>query len=388
MLMKTSKLIVCLVLPMIILLFISCGGEQSDWKKAKKSDTVEAYDTFIKKNPQSNYIRQAYIAMEISFLKKNNFFFEPISFRVAQEVSNVKIMSNSSGNRIEVKDPDTFQFLILTLKFTFKPDDSIVDKNNVGYGSRQIIANYIHLNKSGVVENNSQEQVYPALGFNFHEGESEDRWLMLGGDFMHALYLKPGRDRININFYKFLFRIPRDLDRFSIYYRDQCVKKDIFLKRAGTDTPVPSQSNPIKELKIEKPVEGINFPQQSKSSPSEEKSIKKKKKKEGVVTGIIDNASTPPPPIRLPFGQKPVILKQVPPEYPEAARKNRISGMVVLHVTVDTAGKVENIKIISGPSQLYQSTTDAVKQWLYEPFKQDGQPRSFIYTLSVMFRLQ
>jgi len=59
------------------------------------------------------------------------------------------------------------------------------------------------------------------------------------------------------------------------------------------------------------------------------------------------------------------IIKRVAPEYPEEAERARIQGKVVVDITVDEAGNVSNVKVVSGPAELQQSAVDAAKQWRF-----------------------
>jgi TonB family protein len=59
--------------------------------------------------------------------------------------------------------------------------------------------------------------------------------------------------------------------------------------------------------------------------------------------------------------------KTLPGTYTEEAEKNNIEGTVVLCLTVDARGKVTDVRPLSGPSLLFQSSVDAAKKWQFEP---------------------
>jgi TonB family protein len=61
--------------------------------------------------------------------------------------------------------------------------------------------------------------------------------------------------------------------------------------------------------------------------------------------------------------------KTLPGAYTEEAEKNNVEGTVVLCLTVDRRGKVTDVRPLSGPSQLFQSSMDAAKKWEFEPPK-------------------
>lgn len=78
---------------------------------------------------------------------------------------------------------------------------------------------------------------------------------------------------------------------------------------------------------------------------------------------------------------------RVPPEYPEAARKQRIQGTVRLYTLVGTDGLVMATKSISGPTELVQAAIDAVKQWRFRPTILKGEPVEVECVLELIFKL-
>ncbi|MGA9072286.1 MAG: energy transducer TonB [Terracidiphilus sp.] len=61
------------------------------------------------------------------------------------------------------------------------------------------------------------------------------------------------------------------------------------------------------------------------------------------------------------------IDQRVPPEYPELAKRMRITGVVKMSVTVDASGKVTEVKTISGNRVLAVAAEEAVRKWKFEP---------------------
>ncbi len=82
------------------------------------------------------------------------------------------------------------------------------------------------------------------------------------------------------------------------------------------------------------------------------------------------------------------LLKSVPPEYPQLARNQRISGNVQIDALVDAEGNVSSMKILSGPPLLHQAALNALKQWKYQPAELDGKPTSMHLTVTLQFRTQ
>ena len=82
-----------------------------------------------------------------------------------------------------------------------------------------------------------------------------------------------------------------------------------------------------------------------------------------------------------------LILKKVPPQYPEGAKKDHVQGTVVLKATIGKEGDVENLRPISGPTALAWAAIEAVKQWKYKPYMQNGQPVEVETQITVNFTL-
>lgn len=81
------------------------------------------------------------------------------------------------------------------------------------------------------------------------------------------------------------------------------------------------------------------------------------------------------------------VLNRVNPVYPPDAKKAKIQGKVILDAVVGKDGTVENLKVVSGPKELQQSSLDAVRQWTYKPFLQNGNPVEVETTVSVIYSL-
>lgn len=81
------------------------------------------------------------------------------------------------------------------------------------------------------------------------------------------------------------------------------------------------------------------------------------------------------------------LVTKVPPEYPDAARDQRIQGVVVLAVIIDREGSVSNIQLISGHPLLAPAAIEAVKQWKYKPYLLNGEPIEVETQVTVNFTL-
>ena len=81
-------------------------------------------------------------------------------------------------------------------------------------------------------------------------------------------------------------------------------------------------------------------------------------------------------------------MKHVPPEYPQLARQAKITGTVSLSVVVAKDGTVQNIHVIRGHPALVGAAMEAVRQWIFEPFLQNGSPVEATIPVAVSYRVK
>ena len=82
------------------------------------------------------------------------------------------------------------------------------------------------------------------------------------------------------------------------------------------------------------------------------------------------------------------LIHRVEPEYPELAKRARVSGRVIMQVIVSEAGAVEEVKIIRGHPLLNEAALRAVRQWRYSPYFLNGEPIPVTATVTVNFVLR
>lgn len=82
-----------------------------------------------------------------------------------------------------------------------------------------------------------------------------------------------------------------------------------------------------------------------------------------------------------------LVLSKQTPKYPAEAKKNRIQGTVVLDAVIGKDGSIENLKVVSGPKELQQSSLDAVRNWIYKPYLLNGDPIEVKTTINVFYSL-
>jgi protein TonB len=78
-----------------------------------------------------------------------------------------------------------------------------------------------------------------------------------------------------------------------------------------------------------------------------------------------------------------LLLHKVDPIYPEDAKKDHISGAVVVAAIVDDQGKIVKASVVSGPEKLRDAALNAVNQWTFKPYLLNGR-QVFVQTQFVV----
>ncbi|MGD0786837.1 MAG: energy transducer TonB [Terracidiphilus sp.] len=82
-----------------------------------------------------------------------------------------------------------------------------------------------------------------------------------------------------------------------------------------------------------------------------------------------------------------LLIQSSKPVYPPIAQAARVSGAVVLQVTVGTDGRVVSVHVISGPAMLQQAALDGVRKWTFKPMFWNGESVQISTTITVPFTL-
>jgi TonB family protein len=83
-----------------------------------------------------------------------------------------------------------------------------------------------------------------------------------------------------------------------------------------------------------------------------------------------------------------LVNKRVEPTYPPIARSARVSGSVVVEVTMDEQGNVTSARAISGHPLLQQAAVEAAKGWKFSPLQLSDTPVKEIRTITFNFKLE
>lgn len=77
----------------------------------------------------------------------------------------------------------------------------------------------------------------------------------------------------------------------------------------------------------------------------------------------------------------------VPPDYPLLARQMKVQGAVSLQALIARDGTIQQLEILSGPEILATAAREAVKQWHFKPYLQNGQPVETRARITVNFTI-
>jgi len=69
-----------------------------------------------------------------------------------------------------------------------------------------------------------------------------------------------------------------------------------------------------------------------------------------------------------------LLAVKVPAEYPIAAQKQDVKGKVLMKATIGKDGRITDLEVLSGPDMLKEAALHAVRQWVYDPYRVDGEP--------------
>jgi TonB family protein len=73
--------------------------------------------------------------------------------------------------------------------------------------------------------------------------------------------------------------------------------------------------------------------------------------------------------------------------YPSLARQMKVQGSVLLQAFVSADGGIRELRVLSGPPILVSAAAEAVRQWRFKPYLQNGQPVETQAKISVNFTI-
>jgi TonB family protein len=87
-------------------------------------------------------------------------------------------------------------------------------------------------------------------------------------------------------------------------------------------------------------------------------------------------------------GNVPELRQTVDSTYPLLGPRMKVQGSVVLQAVIGADGSIENLHVMSGPAVLTTAAQQAVRQWHFKPYLQNGQAVETKATITVNFSIQ
>ncbi|MGC1371353.1 MAG: energy transducer TonB [Candidatus Sulfotelmatobacter sp.] len=102
-------------------------------------------------------------------------------------------------------------------------------------------------------------------------------------------------------------------------------------------------------------------------------------------SSIVANASQHE---RLSAVSAPELRQSIDASYPALGQHSRVQGSVVLEAVIGTDGVIEGLRVLNGPSILTNAAEQAVRQWHFKPYLQNGRPVETKCTVTVNFSIR
>jgi len=109
---------------------------------------------------------------------------------------------------------------------------------------------------------------------------------------------------------------------------------------------------------------------------------------EGTVAIEQDISIDEDPPDFVPVEQQPVPIKQVPPEYPEIARRAGVEGTVWVKILVDKEGKAKKAVLMKSDNEIFnENAIKAAMGWVFTPAMMNNGPVAVWAAVPFRFKL-
>ena len=82
------------------------------------------------------------------------------------------------------------------------------------------------------------------------------------------------------------------------------------------------------------------------------------------------------------------LQRAIDSSYPPLTPQMKVQGSVVLQARIGTDGIVQDMRVLSGPAILVSAAKEAVRQWQFKPYLQNGQPVETQAKIIVNFTLK
>jgi protein TonB len=83
-----------------------------------------------------------------------------------------------------------------------------------------------------------------------------------------------------------------------------------------------------------------------------------------------------------------LLMAPIRPIYPVIAKAARVQGTVVVTAVISRTGRIESLRVISGPAMLQTAALEAIRAARYQPYRLNGEPTEVETTITVNFRME
>ncbi|HEX4310212.1 MAG TPA: TonB family protein [Acidobacteriaceae bacterium] len=81
------------------------------------------------------------------------------------------------------------------------------------------------------------------------------------------------------------------------------------------------------------------------------------------------------------------LVVPIEPHYPAIALATHTQGTVVVTALISATGRIESLRVVSGPPLLVNAATEAIRRARYRPWTLNGEPVEVETTINVVFSL-
>ncbi len=108
---------------------------------------------------------------------------------------------------------------------------------------------------------------------------------------------------------------------------------------------------------------------------------------EDLEAGLTTNQPIPEAQAQVPAEvMEKLVRHRVDPEYPAAARPQKLQAVIALDVLIGRDGSVLNVRALGGPPILAQAAVSALRWWRFDPYRIKGKPVVAETTVAVEFK--
>jgi protein TonB len=94
------------------------------------------------------------------------------------------------------------------------------------------------------------------------------------------------------------------------------------------------------------------------------------------------------PSVRADFNP-PVLVRSVPPVFPDAMRREHVNGVVLVSCEVDSQGNVSDTKVEKASNaEFTEPALAALKKWKFKPAQRDGNVIAIRVSIPIKFTLE